>query len=50
MSTAALVAAAVSAVGTVVVLLWMPGRERSAADQVEPIAPVPARAGESAAS
>jgi EmrB/QacA subfamily drug resistance transporter len=50
MSTAALVAAAVSAVGTVVVLLWMPGRERSAADQLEPIAPVPARAGEGTAS
>jgi DHA2 family multidrug resistance protein-like MFS transporter len=50
MSTAALVAAAVSAVGAIVVLLWMPGRARAELDQAEPIRPAAAPTGEGAAS
>jgi hypothetical protein len=50
MSTAALVAAAVSAAGAVAVVLWMPGRARAELDQAESALPATARAGEGAAS
>ena len=50
MSTAALVAAAVSAAGVIAVLLWMPGRVRAELDQAEAVLPATARTGEGATS
>jgi hypothetical protein len=46
MSTAALVAAAVSAVGAVVVLLWMPRPAPAEVDQAEAVFPASTRTGE----